>query len=314
MKKLFLLIAVCTVGIPLGAQVSLGVKGGLTIPNITPSGTNPLSEGYSSFLTGGGGIFAEYRLTEKFSLQVGLEYSRQGGKKNGLQALPVAPIKEQFMAMLAQSPMSQSFNGLDRLLGGLFPADYLYAEFDGKAKFDYLMLPVQAKMGWNLSKNSPWRVYASLGIFGSYLLSAERISTGTSPFYVDAAGTTNFYDLAYNTTFNALVVGLPQQFPGQINTEEEARAAAARILESNGFSALQAFRYQSNSEEITHEIHPFNFGVIGGIGFSCRLCERHRIFIEGGANFGFRKIQKSAENGQSRIGSGSVMLGYSFSL
>ncbi len=309
MKRILLLVALCGGAFAAPAQVSLGVKGGLTIPNITPSGTNPLSEGYSSFLTGGGGVFAEFQMTEMFSLQVGLEFSQQGGKKNGMQALPVAPIKEQFMAGLGQMGAGLP-QGVDQLLGGVFPPNYLYADFDGRAKFNYLLLPVQAKLGWNLSKTSPVRFYVSAGVFGGYLLSAERVSTGRSPFFMDAAGTTSYYDAAYDATLG-MVVG---QMVDAGMLPQMATAAAAQALEAGGFSNLQSFQYQDNTENITDDIKSFNFGFIASVGFSYQLSERHRIFIEGGGNYGFLKIQKSAENGENRIGAGTVMVGYSFKL
>lgn len=294
MKKICLLIgALLYTGIAVQAQeVSLGVKGGLTIPNITPSGTNPLSKGYSSRLAWGARPFADFQFTKTFSLQVGLEYSGQGGKKDGMQALPVGPIKQQFMGFLGQANLP--FPGVDQILDGVFPPDYMYAEFESKAKFDYLMLPVQAKFGWNLSPTSPFRVYVSAGLFASYLLKAERVSTGSSPFYVNSTGTT-YYSAA-------------------LAAVSQATQIPEATLEAGGFDALKAFQYQDNTQDITDEIKDFNFGFIGAVGISYQIAPRHKVFIEGGGNYGFIKIQKSDANGQNRIGAGVVMAGYSFTL
>ena len=291
MKKLILFFALCGAGIPAQAQVSLGVKGGLTIPNITPGGaSNPLSEGYSSFLTGGGGVFAEFQMTERFSLQAGLEFSQQGGQKNGMQALPAADVLTPLAAQIGAQPGGA-------VLTGLLPQDkYLYADFKSTAKFNYLMVPVQARLGWNLSKTSPVRFYVSAGLFGAYLCSAERVSTGDSGFFIKNEATyTGLGD--YVAGGLSAIPGLPA---GTAEGAKQMIDASARLTD--------------NKQDITDEIKAFNFGFVGGVGFSYQLCERHRVFIEGGGNYGFLKIQKSAENGQNRIGAGSVMAGYSFTL
>src|SRR5690349_17065259 len=70
-----------------------GVKGGICIPNLTArgAGDNPINTGYSSRLGPDIAIFAERTITNTFSLQSGIEYSSQGGKKTGLQAFPFPP-------------------------------------------------------------------------------------------------------------------------------------------------------------------------------------------------------------------------------
>ncbi|PVD50722.1 hypothetical protein DC498_18305 [Terrimonas sp.] len=73
-------------------KTSIGIRGGLTIPNLSSGSgadVNPLNEGYSSRLGAGFGIFADFKISKLFSLQPMLEYSQQGGKKNGFQAFPV---------------------------------------------------------------------------------------------------------------------------------------------------------------------------------------------------------------------------------
>ena len=67
----------------------VGVKGGISIPNLSSGNGNPINSGYSSGLGPDFAIFGDYGLTNRFSLELSLEYSYQGGKKNGKQALPV---------------------------------------------------------------------------------------------------------------------------------------------------------------------------------------------------------------------------------
>jgi hypothetical protein len=98
-----------------------------------------------------------------------LEYSSQGGKKNGLQAITTP------------DELAQMFQP------GPAPA-YLYANYKSEAKLNYLLIPVLAKFGWNFSK-SPLRFYADAGPFAGFLISAHQVTSGQSEFYTDPAGT-----------------------------------------------------------------------------------------------------------------------------
>ena len=134
-------------------QITIGAKGGLSIPNLTGgSSQNPLSEGWASRMGADGGIYGEYHVTKPFSISVGLEYSSQGGQKSGLQAFPnLQP-----------------------------PPTYLYADFKNNAKDDYLLFPVLAKYTWKISKKSPFKIYASFGPFAGILLDAKQVTSGSS--------------------------------------------------------------------------------------------------------------------------------------
>ncbi|SDT51952.1 Outer membrane protein beta-barrel domain-containing protein [Mucilaginibacter mallensis] len=153
--------------------VAIGVRGGISIPNLTAGGSqqNPLNTGYSSRTGPDGGIFAEFKFSDLFSIQPMVEYSSQGGKKDGFQALPTpAPIAQAIQAQ-----------------GGTAPT-YLYANFKSEAKLNYLMIPILAKFGWNFAEKSPWRVYIDAGPFVGFLLNAHQVTSGTSNFYADAGG------------------------------------------------------------------------------------------------------------------------------
>lgn len=149
---------------------ALGVKGGMSIPNLTAgSGNqNPINTGYSSRLGPDFGIFAEYKFSKLFSVQPMVEYSSQGGKKNGMQAF-TTPAE----------------------LAPVFPEgevpQYLYANYKSEAKLNYLLIPVLAKFGWNFNQ-SPLRVYADAGPFVGFLLNAKQVTSGNSAFYIDPAG------------------------------------------------------------------------------------------------------------------------------
>ncbi|MEO8962069.1 MAG: porin family protein [Ginsengibacter sp.] len=143
---------------------TLGVRSGLSIPNLTAGGseTNPLNTGYKSRLGPDEAIFGEYHFSSLFSLEAMIEYSSQGGKKTGMQAFP--------------NPQ-----------GSVPP--YLYADFKSEAKLNYLLVPVLAKFGWNLSSHSPVRIYFDAGPFAGFLLSAHQVTSGSSKVYADPQGT-----------------------------------------------------------------------------------------------------------------------------
>ena len=146
---------------------AIGVRGGVSIPNLTAGGSteNPLNTGYSSRLGPDAGLFAEFKFSNLFSLQPMIEYSSQGGKKDGFQAYPT-PAQVAPLFPPGQAPT------------------YLYANFNSEAKLNYLMIPVLAKFGWDL-KHSPLRIYVDGGPFASFLLSAHQVTTGASESYAD---------------------------------------------------------------------------------------------------------------------------------
>jgi len=170
MKKNALLLTIAVLLILISnlysQQITIGAKGGLSIPNLTGgSSQNPLNEGYSSRMGGDGGIYGEYHMTKSFSISLGIEYSSQGGQKKGLQAFPVPT---QFAAYVS-SP-------------------YLYANFKSEAKMDYMLIPVLARYIWKISKKSPFRIYAAFGPFAGFLLDARQVTTGSSALFMDAQG------------------------------------------------------------------------------------------------------------------------------
>jgi len=146
----------------------IGIKGGICIPNLTArgAGDNPLNIGYSSRLGPDIAIFLEQPVTQHFSILPSLEYSSQGGKKKGFQPFP---FPQQY--------------------AGFFPPGqvptYLYANFKNDIQLNYLLLNVLAKFNWYLGESSPLMMYAEVGPFGAYLVSAKDITSGSSLVYAD---------------------------------------------------------------------------------------------------------------------------------
>ncbi len=288
-------ILIVIAGTNLNAQnLSIGFRGGLNIPNLTAGGNDtPLSEGYKSRLAGAGGIFAEYQFSKLFSIRVGVEYSGQGGQKNGIQALPSDVFFGGVVGNLPdtdpQKPMVESL--VTNVIEPAMP-QYLYYDVDSKAKFDYLMVPVLAKFGWDLGHNSPFRVYVSAGPFVSYLLSGKRVQSGTSGIYATSGEQPLSQYFASHTT---------------ISPQDPRYTPAMGIL-----MQASAPGDKSNTQNITDDLYRFNFGFAGYAGVSYSFAQRHSIFFEGGGNYGFIKLQKNDKNGANRIGAGSIMLGYTY--
>lgn len=151
-------------------DIVIGVKGGISIPNLSSGGSNqnPLNTGYSSREGPDFALFAEFKISDLFSLQPNLQYSSQGGKKTGMQAFPFP------------ADLSQMFPN------GSAPK-YLYANFKSEAKINYLMIPVLAKFGWDIA-NSPTRLYIAAGPFVGFLMSAKQVTSGNSEFFIDPNG------------------------------------------------------------------------------------------------------------------------------
>ncbi|MBS1527297.1 MAG: PorT family protein [Bacteroidetes bacterium] len=152
-------------------NIALGFRGGISIPNLTAgSGNqNPLNTGYSSRLGPEASVFADFKFSELFSLQPMIEYSSQGGKKNGLQAFTTP---DELKAMFPEGQAPQ----------------YLYANYKSEAKMNYILLPVLAKFSRPIT-GSRFTVYVDAGPFVGLLVSAHQVTSGQSDFYTDAAGT-----------------------------------------------------------------------------------------------------------------------------
>jgi len=189
-------------------NVAIGVRGGISIPNLSAGGSeqNPLNSGYSSRQGPDFGLFADFKVSNLFSIEPMVQYSSQGGKKDGLQAVPGDQFSAYFQATQQSTPT------------------YLYANYNSEAKLNYLMIPVLAKFGWNLGKSSPWRFYVDAGPFAGFLLNAHQVTSGTSNVYSDPAGT-------------QALPGLPaQNFAGNTDIKDQLHTFNLGIEGNVGFA------------------------------------------------------------------------------
>jgi hypothetical protein len=155
------------------AQWDLGLQGGISIPNLSAAGSNnnPLNTGYSSRLGPEFSIFGEYHVSKLFSIVPKIEYSAQGGKKDGYQALPTPTAVAEYFEQQ-----------------GMAAPTYLYANFNSEAKLDYLLIPILAKFGWDLDAQKKFRITIAAGPYIGFLLSAKQVTSGNSTLYLDPGG------------------------------------------------------------------------------------------------------------------------------
>ena len=174
MKKLTLFIFFC--GLLLQSMsvksqnFAFGVKGGLNAAFLSAGdrSRNPLVVAYDQRVAPGAAVFVEFKFSDRFSLQPMIEYSSQGGEKEGLR--PFATPDQ-----IAQTyPPGQA-------------PQYVYANFESETQLNYLIIPILAKYAFNVIK-APFRLYADGGPFVGYMLSAYQVTSGQSQFYTDPDG------------------------------------------------------------------------------------------------------------------------------
>ena len=142
--------------------VRFGVHAGISIPNIRGNEEDIFSRGFKSRQGPFFGVFAEFPLAPRFSLVTELNYTSQGGKRDGLQLITEAPP------------------GLP-----LPPDTMVYADFRNETILDYLELPVMVRV----ELGSQLRFFLNAGGYGGYLVRAKALTSGSSLVYLDEAGT-----------------------------------------------------------------------------------------------------------------------------
>jgi hypothetical protein len=275
-----------TLGVATAQNVKFGFRAGLNIPNITAGGNNtPVSEGYASRTASGMGVFTELQLTPAWSVRLGVEYSGQGGKKNGMQAMPVRRLVTEMATAMGMGVDQNIVNAMTEAAAQMPP--YYYADINNTVKFDYAMIPLLAQYTVGLG-DSPWSVYLHAGPFVSFLVSGKQVSKGNSRLYADASATTLCWD--------------------RIDPQMQPQLATL----APDFVAVLQNEIPFGSTNITGEMKSTNFGIAGNIGVRYR-CGRNFFFVEGGGNYGLITVQQDASNGSNRLGAASVMAGYAFS-
>lgn len=146
-------------------DVHIGLKAGISLPNLRGGSDQEITKDYKSRTAANFGGFVDVGLTRNVSVQFEVDYSPQGGKRNGVQ------------------PVTQAIPGLPPLP----PGHYYYANFSNTAKLNYLEFPVMLK--YRARKDKRVGFYVNGGPYFGYLLKATTVTKGSSPLYLDNAGT-----------------------------------------------------------------------------------------------------------------------------
>lgn len=154
-----ILVASLALGGPaLGAEKWIGIHGGPSIPSLQGGGGNPNSEGFSSRYAPYFGVFGDYGLTDNLAIRLEVNYSSEGGQRNGLQPAPDPALSQQFGTLV-------------------------FADFKNEAILDYIEVPIMAKY----SLGRPMRFYADAGPYVGYLVRAKTVTSGVSALF-DGSG------------------------------------------------------------------------------------------------------------------------------
>ncbi len=142
--------------------VSVGVKGGLSVPNIRGSDTDILTRGFSSRQGPFFGLFLSAPLGPRFSLVTELNYVSQGGQRNGLQPITMD---------MSELPIP--------------PGTMLFADFQNETILNYLELPVLGRLVFGQRV----RFFVSAGPYVGLLVGHRAVTVGSSAIFLDEGQT-----------------------------------------------------------------------------------------------------------------------------
>jgi hypothetical protein len=204
--------------------ITIGLRAGLSIPTLTePADPNPLTTGYDSRLGPDFGVSVELPVSSTFSLVPMVRFSTQGGRKKGLQALPT-PNEAVPLFPAGHAPT------------------YVYADYKGVTKLDYLLVPVLAKASKQVGR-TPFRANLAAGPFAGFLLSAHQVTSGTSTLYVDPAALQP-------------LPGGPQALDADVDIKNDLHTF------NYGFEASIGATYERGRHAFTFEVG-LNYGLLG---------------------------------------------------
>ncbi|MDW5289645.1 porin family protein [Formosa sp. PL04] len=266
MKHFYKLFAVAFIFISSGVfaqETKVGVRLGVGLPNLQNKDNNVYSKDYSTVAGFDGGIFMDFGLTENFSIKTELYYASKGGERNGMQPIPPTQLPPEFGALVGDNP--------------------IFADFDNRAVFNYIGIPVLAKYEWNLGKN--WGVYANAGLYVEFIVDPKQETSGTSQMFFDEAGT------------------MPIQVPHNVGTDTDP----VYILVDLPPMDLTA------TTDVNSEVANMDFGAMLGGGVSYQVGEAGEIIFDVRGSYGFIPLQNDTDTyGTVHMGSLTFSLGYAY--
>ena len=263
MKKLNKLLLVCFVFVMTTnyAQTNkYGIRAGVGIPNLKSADDNIFSKDYESVTGFDGSFFADFGITENFSIKAELGFLRKGGERNGLQPIPTAQVPD--LGALGDYLTSIGYTEL-------------WAEFDNKAVFSYIEIPILAKYEWDLGKT--WGVYVNAGPYIDFMISPKQKTSGTSLIYVN-----------------------------------QDKVPLDAILQQIGESPWGPQDFSAETD-ISKDLATIDFGAMYGIGVTAAISEHSELLFDVRGSTGFLPLQNDKETyGTVHMGNLSFALGYAY--
>lgn len=267
MKNLYklLVVALMLVTATNYAQTNkYGIRAGVGIPNLNSTDDNIYSKDYTSVAGFDGSFFGDFGITENFSIKAELGFSRKGGERNGVQPIPPTTLPPELSALLPAGTA-------------------IWAEFDNKAVFSYLEIPILAKYEWNLGKT--WGIYVNAGPYIDFILSPTQKTEGMSSLY-------------YDETMQA-----PVQIPYPIEGVPPSEWPMVDLPPVD----LTA------DTDISKDLATIDFGAMFGIGFTAAISEHSELLVDIRGSYGFIPLQKDKETyGTVHMGNMTFALGYAY--
>lgn len=162
-----------------GREIFVGLKAGFSLPNLVGGSDQEITKDYKSRMAPNFGGFVDIQLKKNTSLQIGVDYAPQGGKRNGIQ------------------PVTSTIPGLPALPAGA----YYFANFNNTAKLDYIEVPIMLK--YRVRRSKPVGFYVNGGPYMGFLMKATTVTSGTSSLFLNNTGTIPVL-IGPNTPFPAI--------------------------------------------------------------------------------------------------------------
>ena len=139
--------------------VFIGVKAGLSIPNLT-SGESQYdwNRDYKSRVGPQFGIFANIPISKNWSIVPEFDFAGQGGKRNNRQPMT---IPEQYLSVF-----QNTFN-TDK--------DYLFGILNNTSRLNFLQIPIQLQYHSVIAMKGKLEFHAQFGPFVGYMVAAKQL-------------------------------------------------------------------------------------------------------------------------------------------
>ena len=238
-----------------------GIRAGIGLPDLKSTDNNIYSKDYKTVPGFDGSIFGDFGITENFSIKAELGFSRKGGERNGVQPIPPASLGP---------------------LGAVTQGNPIWAEFDNKAVFSYIEIPVLAKYEWHLGDS--WGVYVNAGVYVDFIINPEQEtnSDGEVPLYWDETQT---------IPIKFPLEGVPQEFWPELTADLSA------------------------TTDISNDLATMDFGGMLGVGITKAISEHSELLFDMRGSYGFIPLQNNTDlYGTVHMGNLTFALGYAFSI